>query len=174
MKDEEWGLTNILLWTAVLNEFDVTEQELIEGTTKACFAKELNGWPPTTATDFINVIRGGLADSRYPDMRKAYEHAVDYSGRLFDDRSDWRHVVIHETAYRIGFTKLATQREKATWYEWQQLYPKICNEHEAGADFKLPIDKSKQLAHKHTPVQPDSPFNETLNDFFAKFGSRAV
>jgi len=174
MKKEEWGVTNVLLWTAVLNEFDITEVELIAGTTKACFAKELKGWPPTTATDFIQVIRGNLDDSSYPDMRKAYDHAVDYAGRLFDDREDWQNVVVYETAQRIGLTKLATQREKMTWFDWQQVYPRVCDEHKAGAKFILPIDKSKQIENKHTPVQSDSPFNAELNEFFSKFGSKAV
>lgn len=174
MKDEEWGLTNILLWTAVLNEFDVTEQELIEGTTKACFARELKGWPPTTATDFINVFRTEIAPSDYPDTRKAYEHGVDYSGRLFDDRTNWLHVVIHETAHRIGFTKLATSSELYTWSLWRDVYSKVCDEHKAGADFKLPIDKSKQLAYEHTPVQPGSETDKQITAKLAELRRMAV
>lgn len=168
MKDEEWGLTNILLWTAVLNEFNVTEQELIEGTTKACFAKELKGWPPTTATDFIEIFRDTSA-SEYPDVRKSYEHAVDYSGRLFDDRKNWRHVVIYETAKRIGFTKLAINPERLTWVLWRDVYTKVCADHKAGVEMNLPIDKSRQLENVHTPVSAD---NEAVNDFIKKYGSK--
>jgi hypothetical protein len=174
MKKEEWGITNVLLWTAVLNEFDITEAELIAGTTKACFAKELKGWPPTTATDFIQVIRGNLDDSSYPDMRKAYDHAVDYAGRLFDDRTDWQHVVIYETAQRVGLTKLATQREKMTWFDWQQVYPKVCDEHKAGAIFILPIDKSKQIENKHTPVQAGSDADKKISEQLAQLRRVAV
>lgn len=168
MKKEEWGVTNVLLWTAVLNEFDITEAELIAGTTKACFAKGLKGWPPTTATDFIQVIRGNLDDSSYPDMRKAYDHAVDYAGRLFDDRKDWQNVVIYETAQRVGLTKLATQREKMTWFDWQQVYPKVCDEHKAGAIFILPVDKSRQLAYEHTPVQAGSEADKRISEKLAE------
>jgi len=161
MKDEEWGLTNILLWTSVLNEFAITEKELIEGTTKACFARELNGWPPTTATDFINVIRGELINN-YPDMRQAYLDAANsnYSA----------HAVIYETARRVGFWDLKSKSESVTYKSWQQHYPKVCSEHASGAQFALP--KERQLSYSHTPVQPNSPFNAKIDAFFEQFGSK--
>ena len=161
MKDEEWGLTNILLWTAVLNEFDVTEAELIAGTTKACFAKELKGWPPTTATDFINIFRSETA-SEYPEIKDAYNRAANGKYK--------KHVVIYETAKRVGTWELKTQPESVSYKSWQQHYPQVCEEHSNGADFTVP--KSHQVAYKHTPVQADNPFNAELDDFFAKYGSK--
>lgn len=168
MKDEDWDTDTVIVWHIALNDLAITADEFDTAKRKSLGLQ----WPPTAPADFLALGRTETAPSEYPDTRKAYEHAVDYAGRLFDDREDWQHVVIYETAYRIGFTKLATQREKLTWYEWQQLYPQICSEHKAGADFKLPLDKSRQLGHNHTPVQPDSTFNSTLNDFFAKYGSK--
>lgn len=144
MKDEEWGLTNILLWTAVLNEFGVTEQELIEGTTKACFARELNGWPPTTATDFINIFRTETA-SNYPDMRSEYLAAA---------QGDYKHEVTLETAKRVGTWNLKTQPESISWKAWQKHYPEVYKEHSEGKDFKVP--ETHQVAYSHTPVQAGS------------------
>ena len=167
MRDEDWMPDTAEIWAIALTDLRITGKELAVAQRKSMSLE----WTPTAPADFLALGRTGSSNG-YPDMKQAYEHAVDYSGRLFDDRDDWQHVVIHETAHRIGFTKLATQREKLTWYEWQQLYPQVCDEHKAGADFKLPLDKSKQLAYEHTPVQPDSAFNDKLNDFFAKFGSK--
>ena len=163
MKKEEWGITNVLLWTAVLNEFDITEQELIAGTTKACFAKELNGWPPTTATDFIQVIRGSLDDNSYPDMRSEYLAAA---------QGQYRHEVTLETAKRVGTWELKTQPESISWKAWLKEYPIVCSEHSMGAEFKVP--QSHQVAYEHTPVQADSPFNAKLDEFFRQFGSKTV
>lgn len=160
MKDEDWGLTNTLLWTAVLNEFDVTEQELIEGTTKACFAKELNGWPPTTATDFINMLRGDTA-SNYPDMRSEYLAAA---------QGQYKHEVTLETAKRVGTWQIKTQPESTSYKSWQQHYPKVCKEHSEGADFTTP--KERQLAYEHTPVQQGTAASANIDAFLAKFGSK--
>lgn len=171
MKDEEWGLTNVLLWTAVLNEFDVTEQELIAGTTKACFARELNGWPPTTATDFINVIRGELV-SPYPTATEAFDNACSQSGLIEDKyvKRQWLHDVVQLTAHRIGMGKLKTADNKFLSY-FKTVYGQVCSEHEAGTLFLIPAER--QIAHSHTPVQPDSPFNQDINEFCSKYGSKA-
>lgn len=144
-------------WAVALKLMNVSKHEFDVAHAKSLCME----WPPTAAYDFLALARKS-APSIYPDARKAYEHAVDYSGRLFDDREDWRHVVIYETAYRIGFTKLATQSEKSTWYAWQQLYPQICSDHESGADFKLPLGKSRQLAHSHALVQVGSEADKAI------------
>lgn len=157
---ETWAVA-LKLMNVSKNEFDLAHAKSL------CME-----WPPTAAYDFLALARNDQ-QSEYPDMRKAYEHAVDYAGRLFDDRSDWGHVATYETARRIGFTKLATTFEKSIWYEWQQVYPQVCNEHKAGAEFVLPIDKSRQLAHEHTPVQAGTAFDAGLDEFFAKYGSKA-
>jgi hypothetical protein len=162
MKDEEWGVVNIVLWQAVLNEFNVTEDELIAGTTKACFARELNGWPPTTATDFINMVRGDEV-SEYPDIKDAYTRAANSKFK--------KHVVIYETAKRVGFWELKTQPEHISYKRWQQHYPIVCSEHAKGTTFVIP--ESRQVAYDHTPVQAGSAFNNELNDFFAKHGSKS-
>ena len=162
MKDEEWGLTNILLWTAVLNEFDVTEQELIEGTTKACFARELKGWPPTTATDFINIFRAETA-SNYPDMRQAYLQAAEGS---------YKHEVILETAKRVGQWELKTQPESVSYKSWQQHYPQVCEEHSRGADFKVP--ESHQVAYEHSPVEVGSEADKRISEQLAELRRMAV
>ena len=168
MKDEEWGLTNILLWTAVLNEFDVTETELIEGTTKACFARELNGWPPTTATDFINIFRADTA-SEYPAAQSAFNTACQNCGMRGDVKRDWKHEVVYETANRIGWGVLASASE-GYFKVFQGIYEQVASEHRSGDRFVIP--EERQLAYEHTPVQQDSAFNDKLNDFFAKYGSK--
>jgi len=155
MKDEEWGLTNILLWTAVLNEFDVTEQELIEGTTKACFARELNGWPPTTVTDFINIFRTETA-SEYPTAQAAFDNACNQCG-LIEDRyvkRKWLHSVVLETANRIGAWKLKTA-DSYFLKTFTGVYEQVVAEHKQGASFEVAEDKRLEVG-KHQPVQAGS------------------
>lgn len=170
MKDEEWGLTNILLWTAVLNEFDVTEQELIEGTTKACFARELNGWPPTTATDFINIFRADTA-SEYPTANDAFTTACQNCGMKGDIERDWKHAVVYETANRIGWGKLAS----ATDYffkTFEAVYDQVVNEHKAGKTFVIP--QSHQVAYEHTPVEVGSEADKRISEKLAELRRMAV
>ncbi len=164
MKDEEWGLVNIVLWQAVLNEFNVTEAELIAGTTKACFARELNGWPPTTATDFINVIRADVV-SEYPDIRDAYTRAANNKFK--------KHAVIYETAKRVGFWELKTQPEHISYKRWQEHYPKVCDEHAQGADFTVASDK-RIAAPKHEPVQAGSDADKKISEQLAQLRRVAV
>lgn len=170
MKDEEWGLTNILLWTAVLNEFDVTEQELIEGTTKACFARELNGWPPTTATDFINIFRADTA-SEYPAAQSAFNTACQNCGMKGDIQRDWKHAVVYETANRIGWGKLAS----ATDYffkTFEAVYEQVVSEHKTGKTFVIP--QSHQVAYVHTAVQAGSEADKQITAKLAELRRMAV
>lgn len=152
MKDEDWLADTVSIWFVALNDLEVTEAEFAQAKRKSLSLE----WPPTAPFDFLKLSRQGVKSSEYPDTRKAYEHAVDYSGRLFDDRTNWLHVVIHETAYRIGFTKLAINPERLTWGLWRDVYAKVCSEHKAGAEFNLPLDKSKHLELKHEPVTAGS------------------
>jgi len=170
MKDEEWGLTNILLWTAVLNEFDVTEQELIEGTTKACFARELNGWPPTTATDFINIFRVEVA-SEYPSAQSAFNTACQNCGMRGDVKRNWKHEVVYETANRIGWGTLAS----ATDYyfkAFQSVYDEVVREHKNGATFVIP--KSHQVEYERTVVKPGSEADKNITEQLSKIMKVAV
>lgn len=144
-------LDTVEVWAIALTDLQITKKELVTAQRKSMSLE----WPPTAPADFLALGRTGVGGG-YPEIRKAYEHAVDYSGRLFDDRDDWKHVVIYETARRIGFTKLATSSELFTWSLWRDTYAKVCDEHKEGAEFILPLDKSKQLAHSHTPVQAGS------------------
>ena len=170
MKDEEWGLTNILLWTAVLNEFDVTEQELIEGTTKACFARELNGWPPTTATDFINIFRADTA-SEYPAAQSAFNTACQNCGMRGDVKRDWKHEVVYETANRIGWGVLASASE-GYFKIFQGIYEQVVNEHRNGDRFVIP--EERQLAYEHTPVQAGSEADKRISEKLAELRRMAV
>lgn len=168
MKQEDWGLETIERWAKILTKLQITKSEFDKA---EAAAELLGGWPIKHPADFLALGRTETGNG-YPDTRKAYEHAVDYSGRLFDDRDDWKHVVIYETARRIGFTKLATSSELFTWSLWRDTYAKVCDEHKAGAEFNLPLDKSKQLAHSHTPVQQGTAASANIDAFLAKFGSK--
>lgn len=164
MKPEEWGVINVVLWAAVLNEFDITEAELIAGTTKACFARELNGWPPTTATDFINVIRGEEA-SPYPTANDAFMTACQNCGMKGDIERDWKHAVVYETASRIGWGKLASATEYF-FKTFQQVYEQVVAEHKAGKTFVIP--QSHQVAYEHTPVQAGSEADKRISEQLAQ------
>lgn len=172
MKDEEWGLTNVLLWTAVLNEFDLTEQELIAGTTKACFARELKGWPPTTATDFINVIRGEFV-SQYPTATEAFDNACSQSGLIEDKyvKRQWLHDVVQLTAHRVGMGKLKTADNKFLSY-FKKVYEQVCSEHEAGTLFLVPVER--QVAHSHQPVEVGSEADKKITAKLAELRRMAV
>lgn len=161
-------LDTVEVWAIALTDLKITRTELFTAQRKSMSLE----WPPTAPADFLAL--GRTETKGYPDTRKAYEHGVDYSGRLFDDRDNWKHVVIYETARRIGFTKLATSSELYTWSLWRDVYSKVCDEHKAGADFKLPIDKSKQLAYEHTPVQPGSETDKQITAKLAELRRMAV
>lgn len=170
IKNEDWDIETIFDWAEILTELQITKTEFDKAERAVRLA---GGWPPSHPADFLALGRTGTANG-YPDTRKAYEHAVDYSGRLFDDRDDWQHVVIYETARRIGFTKLATSSELFTWSLWRDNYTKVCDEHKAGAEFNLPLDKSKQLAHSHAPVQAGSEADKRISEKLAELRRMAV
>ena len=170
MRDEDWMPDTAEIWAIALTDLRITGKELAVAQRKSMSLE----WPPTAPADFLALGRTDAVHSDYPEARRAYEHATDYSGRLFDDRNNWKHVVIYETARRIGFTKLATSSELYTWSLWRDVYSKVCDEHKAGADFKLPIDKSKQLAYKHTPVQPGSETDKQITAKLAGLRRMAV
>src|SRR5690606_5696667 len=169
MRDEDWMPDTAEIWAIALTDLRITGKELAVAQRKSMSLE----WPPTAPADFLALGRTGSSNG-YPDTRKAYEHAVDYSGRLFDDRDDWKHVVIYETARRIGFTKLATSSELYTWSLWRDNYAKVCDEHKAGAEFNLPLDKSKQLAHSHAPVQAGSEADKRISEKLAELRRMAV
>lgn len=86
-----------------------------------------------------------------------------------DVKRDWKHEVIYETANRIGWGVLASATEYY-FKTFQEIYEQVVSEHKNGDRFVIP--EERQLAYEHTPVQQDSAFNDKLNDFFAKYGSK--
>lgn len=166
MKDEDWMLDTVEVWAIALTDLQITRKELVTAQRKSMSLE----WPPTAPADFLALARAEQA-SLYPTANDAFTTACQNCGMKGDIERDWKHEVVYETANRIGWGKLAS----ATDYffkTFEAVYEQVVAEHKAGKTFVIP--QSHQVAYEHTPVQPDSPFNAKLDDFFKQFGSKAV
>ena len=126
------------LWALALRNERLTLAEFKQAAALSLSLK----WPPTSAADFVALIR---TESEYPETYKAYKQAAN---------QDYSHEVIYESAKRVGFWEIRSQAESVTYKRWQKVYPEVCEEHRKGAVFKLP--ESHQIEHKHIPASPDS------------------
>lgn len=156
MKEAEWGLDTVKIWTLALTEMNITPDEFATAHKKSLSLD----WQPTTPADFIKLARQDI--SNYPDMRQAYLSATE---------KKYPHVVVYETAKRVGFWEIKTQLENVTWKSWQEIYPKVCDEHKNGADFTLP--ESQQVTYERT-VADSKTADDYLAQMFAVVGKEAV
>lgn len=131
MNINDWGYDMVIIWATVLTHKHITKAEFMTAKNQSFLCK----YPPTNAEVFLELARGNNT-SGYPDPEEAYRHAVDYAGRLPDDRKHWQHVVIFETARRIGMERLASQRGLKRL--WCQTYGEVCTAYDNGAKFEIP------------------------------------
>lgn len=157
--DFDWSFDMVLVWARYLTKKGITAKEFAT-------ASELSfdeDWMPNNAKEFLSLARADKI-SEYPEIKDAYKRAANLKYK--------KHVVIYETAKRVGFWDIKTQPEYISYKSWQEHYPEVCKAHSEGASFIQPV--SHQVEYKHTPVQPESAFNATLDGFFSRFGSNAV
>lgn len=166
MKDEDWDLDAVTVWHIALNDLGITAEEFHLAKRKSLGLQ----WAPTAPADFLALARTEQS-SPHPTANDAFTTACQNCGMRGDVKRNWKHEVVYETANRIGWGKLASASE-GFFKTFKQVYEQVVSEHKAGKTFVIP--QSHQVAYEHTPVQADNPFNAKLDEFFSKFGSKAV
>lgn len=154
MRDEDWDITTAKIWVLALNQMGVTQNQFEQAKRKSVTLQ----WPPTAPADFV-----ALASNEYTGCRQAYLEAAN---------GKYVNAVTYETAKRVGFWDIKTKSESQTYPRWQQIYPKVCQEHANGADFTLPASHRIEPP-KHKPVdwhsdkgkQIDVQFKELMRSF---------
>ena len=134
MKESEWGLDTVKIWTLALTEMNITPDEFAMAHKKSLSLE----WQPTTPVDFIKLARFGGVDE-FPDMQKAY---FDGANKKYD------HEVVYEACRRVGFLNMHKGLERETYPKWREIYPQVCEEYRQGARFTVP--ETNQLGYKHT------------------------
>lgn len=155
VKARDYPIQKAILWAKVIMHLQPTSEQWQQAKQRSIFEE----WPPSSARDLLALADVGKKD--YPDSRKAYMDAA---------RGKYVHAVVYETAKRIGFEDMRCGEEDVTYSCWQQIYPKVCQEHNNGATFVLP--KSQQIAYEHTPISNDSPIAAKVDAFLRGFGRR--
>ena len=166
-KDHRYTPAKAREWAVELLESGINAEQYQHGRWQAIKQQK---YPVERAYTFIELCKQGEVDT-YPTANDAFTTACINCGMRGDVKRDWKHEVVCEAANRIGWGKLASASE-GFFKTFKQVYEQVVAEHKAGKTFVIP--QSHQVAYEHTPVQPDSPFNAKLDDFFKQFGSKAV
>ena len=154
-KAMNYPIQKAILWARVIIHLQPTSEQWQQ----AWQLSMLEEWPPSSARDLLALA--DIGKPNYPDIRKAYIDAAQHK---------YVHAVVYETAKRVGFEDMKNEEETITYPCWEQMYPKVCREHNNGATFVLP--KSRQIAYEHTPMSNDSPMAATVDTFLREFSRR--
>lgn len=133
MNPSEWGVDTVLIWARYLTMKNITKRQFD-------IAKNLSidlDFPPNNAKEFLYLVKNEEF-KKFPHPRTAYLDAC---------YGNYPHVVVYETASRVGFYELKTQSEQQTWKAWQACYQQVCTEYLGGSRFELPV--SHQVEHKN-------------------------
>ena len=141
MKESEWGLDTVKIWTLALTEMNITPDEFAMAHKKSLSLE----WLPTTPYDFLMLAREEII-KKYPDSFTAFKFACENEGMTADIKKPYSHVVIYETVKRIGSFTLK-QADDRFFSNWDKVYQAVIKEHEQGADFTIP--QSNRVEHKH-------------------------
>lgn len=155
LKPSEWEADTVILWANYLTMKKITKHEFD-------LAKSLSvdlDFPPNNAKEFLALVRKPI-EQNYPNIRQAYMNSAN---------GEYPHAVIYETAKRVGFWELKTKSENITWKAWQEIYPKVCQEHANGADFTIPV--SNQIEQKRI-VADDEFVNQKIKEIKEMLGRR--
>ena len=158
-------LDTVEVWAIALTDLKITRTELFTAQRKSMSLE----WPPTAPADFLALGRTETA-SEYPAAQSAFNTACQNCGMRGDVKRDWKHEVIYETANRIGWGVLASASEYY-FKTFQEIYEQVVSEHRSGDRFVIP--QSHQVEYEHTPVQPNTAFSSTIDDFLNKYSSKA-
>ena len=147
MKESEWGLDTVKIWTLALTEMNITPDEFAMAHKKSLSLE----WQPTTPADFIKLARFGSVDD-LPEMQKAY---FDGANKKYE------HEVVYEACRRVGFLNMHEGFERETYPKWREIYPQVCEEYRQGARFTVP--ETNQLGYKHTVADDNVAQNHLQN-----------
>lgn len=129
MKEGAWDLNTAQIWAVALTDLGMNEQLFLSAYRQSLSLE----WLPTTPHDFFELSKH---DFNFPDVRYAFEKAVDLSTRL--GKKDFEHMAIYEAYSRIGSYALQREHENILWAKWQETYAKVCDEIIKGAVFQIP------------------------------------
>lgn len=145
MKPSEWETDTVLIWANYLTAKNITKREF-------GLAKSLSidlDFAPNNAKEFLALARNPI-EQNYPDTQTAFENACQECGKRGDTKRNWLHIVVAETARRIGHGKLASCNNKYAPH-FGKIYQQVITEHTQGATFTLP--KTHRLTdNSHKPI----------------------
>ena len=145
-KDSEidWSFDMVLVWANYLTQKQITLAEFNQAKTKSFDGD----WAPNNAQEFLKLARPNI--NTYPDAQTAFENAYQECGKRGDTKRNWLHIVVAETAKRIGHGKLASCDNKYAPH-FGKIYQQVITEHSQGATFTLP--KTHRLTdNSHKPI----------------------
>lgn len=164
--DFDWSFDMVLIWARYLTKKKITEAEF-----KLAEENSFDGdWMPNNAQEFLALARRN-SKPLYPTANDAFITACSNCGMKGDVKRKWGHVVVYETANRIGWGRLASASEYFL-KTFTATYEQVCSEHKGGSDFVIPEDR--QLTYEHTPVRAGTAASANIDAFLRKFGSKAV
>ena len=142
-KDSEidWSFDMVLVWANYLTQKQITLAEFNQAKTKS-FDSD---WAPNNAQEFLKLARPNI--NTYPDAQTAFENACQECGKRGDTKRNWLHIVVAETAKRIGHGNLASCDNKYAVH-FGKIYQQVITEHAQGATFTLPKTHS-QTGNRH-------------------------
>lgn len=157
MKEHEWGLDTVKIWTLALTEMNITPDEFAKAHKKSLSLE----WQPTTPADFIKLARFSGVDE-FPEMRKAYMDGAN---------AKYEHEVVYETCRRVGFVAMHEGYERETYPKWREVYPRVCDEYRQGTRFTLPETNLIEHTHHAADVKVA---NDALAKIKAMLAGKAV
>lgn len=144
MKNEDWGIDTVEIWTVALTEMAITPSEFLLAHKKSLSLP----WQPTTPADFISLVRKDQLND-YPNSRLAFQIACKNEGMTNDLKQVYEHIVIYETVKRLSSYSLKNADE-SYFKIWDEMYQKVLHEHRNGAKFSL--NTQQQIQYKNTEV----------------------
>ena len=153
------------LWAIALKNAGLTMREF-----KAAAMASLNlEWPPTAAADFIKLARP--SNNQYPDVQTAFYTACKAAGMRGMAERDWGHVVVLETANRLGWGNLERASESYINH-FKKIYEQVISEHQAGADFVIKKEYRIEPPKPVKKLDPNSEIGKRWAELYKRFGTR--
>lgn len=167
IKDEDWGVDVVLDWAEILTELRITRAEFETAKNAVRLA---GGWPPNHPADFLELARAGKK-SEYPDVQTAFYTACKAAGMRGMAERDWGHVVVLETANRLGWGNLERASEGYINH-FKKIYEKVISEHQAGADFVIKKEYRIEPPKPVKKLDPNSKIGKQWAELYRRFGTR--
>ena len=166
--DFDWSFDMVLVWARYLTKKAITQSEFNR-------ASELSfdqDWMPSNAKEFLALVRTQQTNE-YPSAQAAFDNACCQCGLIEDQyvKRKWAHVVVLETANRIGWGKLKNA-DNYFLKTFTNVYEQVISEHRDGATFVIP--KSHQVEYERTVVKPGSEADKNITEKLSEIMKVAV